>query len=424
MSTTTNYGWTKPTIGGDANQWGAKLNSAFDDIDADLKTVADAASSHAADVANPHGVTKAQVGLGNVENKSSATIRGEITSSNVTSALGYTPPTPTGTGASGSWNVNAATATALATVRTLWGQNFDGTGNVSGALSATGTVSATHATANENSASFRNTSSTGYGLYSKGGGGTSRYMLWIEDYAGGPQLVVDQSGNLTVGAGSSIDKFTVRNAGNVSAAIYCASSGAGANAALHLQSDAGGNWYLQTGDVTTGGLRLYDATAGAERLRIDTNGNLGLGVTPSALYSTHKLLEIGSTGNGIGSQGDDSILTNNLYRDAAGTWRLPRNLGGTLQLSVLGQTQWYTAAANGTNGAASLVNTMTLSASGNLTAIGSVSTGVFTVATLPAGAYGMRAFVTDATSASYASIVVGGGGNAVPVFFNGNWCVG
>lgn len=36
-------------------------------------------------------LSKSSVGLGNVENKSSATIRGEITSSNVTTALGYTP---------------------------------------------------------------------------------------------------------------------------------------------------------------------------------------------------------------------------------------------------------------------------------------------------------------------------------------------
>lgn len=36
-------------------------------------------------------VTKSDVGLGNVENKSSATIRSEITSTNVTTALGYTP---------------------------------------------------------------------------------------------------------------------------------------------------------------------------------------------------------------------------------------------------------------------------------------------------------------------------------------------
>ena len=36
-------------------------------------------------------ITKQDVGLNNVENKSSATIRGEITSSNVTNALGFTP---------------------------------------------------------------------------------------------------------------------------------------------------------------------------------------------------------------------------------------------------------------------------------------------------------------------------------------------
>lgn len=37
--------------------------------------------------------TKSEIGLGNVENKSSATIRGELTKANVTAALGYTPPT-------------------------------------------------------------------------------------------------------------------------------------------------------------------------------------------------------------------------------------------------------------------------------------------------------------------------------------------
>lgn len=36
-------------------------------------------------------VTKTDLGLGNVENKSSATIRGELTKTNVTTALGYTP---------------------------------------------------------------------------------------------------------------------------------------------------------------------------------------------------------------------------------------------------------------------------------------------------------------------------------------------
>lgn len=49
-------------------------------------------NSHTENASNPHKVTKAQVGLGNVENKSSAAIRGELTKENVTTALGYTPP--------------------------------------------------------------------------------------------------------------------------------------------------------------------------------------------------------------------------------------------------------------------------------------------------------------------------------------------
>lgn len=54
-------------------------------------TAATNLATHTNNQNNPHNVTKAQVGLGNVDNKSSATIRGEITKANVTSALGYTP---------------------------------------------------------------------------------------------------------------------------------------------------------------------------------------------------------------------------------------------------------------------------------------------------------------------------------------------
>lgn len=42
---------------------------------------------------NPHNVTKSQIGLSNVENKSGATIRSEMTKEEVVDALGYTPPT-------------------------------------------------------------------------------------------------------------------------------------------------------------------------------------------------------------------------------------------------------------------------------------------------------------------------------------------
>ena len=48
-------------------------------------------NSHNHTVSNISDLSKSSIGLNNVENKSSETIRNEITSSNVTTALGYTP---------------------------------------------------------------------------------------------------------------------------------------------------------------------------------------------------------------------------------------------------------------------------------------------------------------------------------------------
>ena len=49
-------------------------------------------TAHTGNTDNPHGVTKEQIELDKVENKSSSDIRGELTKSNVTTALGFTPP--------------------------------------------------------------------------------------------------------------------------------------------------------------------------------------------------------------------------------------------------------------------------------------------------------------------------------------------
>lgn len=53
-------------------------------------------------------------------------------------------PTKTGSGASGTWGINvtgnAGTATKLQTARTLWGQSFDGTKNVSGDINNVGNI--------------------------------------------------------------------------------------------------------------------------------------------------------------------------------------------------------------------------------------------------------------------------------------------
>lgn len=54
-----------------------------------------------------------------------------------------------------------------------------------------------------------------------------------------------------------------------------------------------------------------------------------------------------------------------------------------------------------------------------------VRTAGYTVAGLPTGTTGDRAYVTDANATTFASTVAGGGSNVVPVFFDGtNWIIG
>lgn len=69
---------------------GETLSSAFGKI----KTAINRLINHLKDVGNPHKVTKNQIGLSDVENKSSSTIRDELTKDNVINALGFTPPLP------------------------------------------------------------------------------------------------------------------------------------------------------------------------------------------------------------------------------------------------------------------------------------------------------------------------------------------
>ena len=99
MEQTSNYHLNKPAPSEkiDINL----LNQNMDIIDRELNnetnsmdSVSGNLNSHIENKSNPHNVTKKQLGLENVENKSSSAIRGEITRDNVTNALGYTPYTP------------------------------------------------------------------------------------------------------------------------------------------------------------------------------------------------------------------------------------------------------------------------------------------------------------------------------------------
>lgn len=79
--------------------------------------------NHILNKENPHEITKEQIGLSNVENKSSETIRSEITSDDVTNALGFIP-------GEGGGNYSIATDSVAGLVKSGADINVDTNGNV------------------------------------------------------------------------------------------------------------------------------------------------------------------------------------------------------------------------------------------------------------------------------------------------------
>ena len=130
-----------------------------------------------------------------------------------------------------------------------------------------------------------------------------------------------------------------------------------------------------TGDTNTG--IYYPAadtfavtTGGTERYRVNSAGNLGIGVTPSAWQSGLTALQLNTNAVLYGNGTNGSFFGTNFFTNSTGTniyllSSQPANAYG----QVSGQHQWFVAPNSGVSGAgttAVFTQAMTLDASGNL----------------------------------------------------------
>jgi len=147
---------------------------------------------------------------------------------------------------------------------------------------------------------------------------------------------------------------------------------------MTIVSGTTGAGYIMFADGTVGqqayeGQITYDHasnfmafnTSATERARIDSSGNLGLGVTPSAWQSSYKALQVNSQGS-LSSSSSAIYLSNNFYQDTGGTNRYI----ATGTAGVAGWEgnvfRWYQAASGSAGAVQTTTNSMTLDASGNL----------------------------------------------------------
>ena len=175
---------------------------------------------------------------------------------------------------------------------------------------------------------------------------------------------------------------------------------------VNSSSAAASGGYIQAIQDSTAGatyipsaLTFYTGTnalAPAERLRIDSSGNMGLGVTPSAW--SIKALQVSSTS--LSSDSNDAYLTANGFFD--GSWKYINTDFATQYYQVSGTHVWRYAASGTAGNAISFTTAMTIDSSGNV-GIG---------ATSPVGKLNVVGGTTGGTSFDTAVLVGGASGVA------------
>jgi hypothetical protein len=147
-------------------------------------------------------------------------------------------------------------------------------------------------------------------------------------------------------------------------------SASGSNSTLAFSENNGLKWYTRY-NAGDGSYSIVDVVNSATRLIINTSGNLGLGVTPSAWFSAYKVIQVGNTASffGVGSQ---AYIGNNTFVNSSDNFAYITSNSATLYRQNTGIHYWYNAPSGTEGNAITFAQAMTLFSSGNL-AIGPTS---------------------------------------------------
>jgi hypothetical protein len=243
----------------------------------------------------------------------------------------------------------------------------DGSLNSAGALAikTNGTTQAINITTGQQ-VEFNDGSASAPSITNTGDGNTGVFFPDADTVGittGGTERArVDSSGNLGIGTSSpSSALYVKRTSGN--SGIYADYNGTNIG---RLEAASNGNLYIGlttgSGDISIGN------TSNASAVVLNSSGNLGLGVTPSAWRSTWKAMEFGRVGNAVfgSTSGSSMEILVNGYVDSSNAYRYANNGAASDYYQNGGAHIWYNAASGTAGNAITFTQAMTLDANGNL----------------------------------------------------------
>ena len=145
------------------------------------------------------------------------------------------------------------------------------------------------------------------------------------------------------------------------------SDSVGAGPFFSLQNaDASREWFNQLGASNTLDWWFYNGSSYTKQATLDSAGNLGLGVTPSAWSSSAKALEIGIYAGFYRNASGITAMSFNSYQNTSNidTYRVSANAAGKYEIA--GNHAWYVAPSGTAGNAITFTQAMTLDASGRL----------------------------------------------------------
>jgi hypothetical protein len=213
--------------------------------------------------------------------------------------------------------------------------------------------------------------------------GNSSFVIGTPSGSNPPaeRMRITSAGNVGIGTTSPTFRLDVQNSAgagsarikggtsaNQSAAFYVTQ--AGSTSTLTAYGDRAnifGGTVDQSVSIFTGsGIPLLFDVGGTTKATLDSSGNLGLGVTPSAWGSTWKAIQVGMGGSIFARTADQNRIgiTANAFFDTAFKYI------GTGQATLYDQDDgnhfWYTSASGTAGNAISFTQAMTLDAAGEL----------------------------------------------------------